>query len=109
MKRKQPESKLRERVSEDLKALRLETRGRVYHRKIVSALVGTPDYLICVAGRFGALELKRDESVKLEPMQEHNFKRIKKAGGFCFKVTPVNWPKVLSAIKSLCAASFKNT
>lgn len=60
---------------------------------------GTPDILGCLNGRFIALELKRNDLQKPEPLQLHKLNAIKKSGGLSFCVTPENWVFVLEEIK----------
>ncbi len=91
---KQPESLLKERVLADLRAL-----PRTYAVKIQQVSIrGTPDILACIGGRFVAIELKRDEKQKPEPLQEHELKKILDAGGTALVVNPLNWPGVLAQL-----------
>lgn len=106
MKRQQPESILREKVGLDLKALRIESGGQLYFRKIFGALNGTPDFLICLCGKFVALELKKSAREKPDPLQVYNLNAIKKSEGMTFVVHPDNWAAVLSELRAAC---FKNT
>lgn len=70
------------------------------------ALVGIPDIIGCVAGRFVALELKksRKEAEKKHGrvrLQGHILMLIRNAGGYAEFVYPENWDEIhrdLSAI-----------
>lgn len=54
----------------------MKVSGGVYQRPNV------PDYLLCVAGRFVAVELKHpDGSTKPTPGQQHELDKIERAGG----------------------------
>lgn len=94
---KQPESILKERVLADLHKL-----PKTYAVKIQQVVIrGTLDIFVCVNGYFVALELKRDERQKPDPLQSHVIDKIKKAGGQAFLVHPMNWPDVLMQIRLL--------
>lgn len=94
---KQPETLLKERVLADLRAL-----PSVYVVKIQQvAIRGTPDILACIAGRFIAIELKRDEKEKPAPIQRYALAKISNAGGLSFVVHPLNWPGVLAELRRL--------
>jgi hypothetical protein len=43
---------------------------------------GTPDLILCVMGKFVAIEMKTPET-DLEPMQEYQRDKILKSGGIC--------------------------
>lgn len=62
---------------------------------------GTPDLLGCVNGMFIALELKRSESARIDPLQEHNINKIIAARGLAFLVFPENWQKVFQTLQRL--------
>lgn len=94
---KQPETILKERVLADLKKL-----PKTYARKIQQvAIVGTPDIFACINGYFVALELKRNEKQKPEPIQEYELTKIKEAGGVALVVTPLNWSGVFAGLQRL--------
>lgn len=63
------------------------------------SLRGTPDFLMCVAGKFVALELKRSAKEKPDPLQDHNLKLIRDAGGVGLVVFPENWNEVFDQLK----------
>ena len=57
------------------------------------AISGSPDIILCVWGRFVALELKSKEG-KLEPLQKYKLNEIKRTGGIALRVSPQNWEEV---------------
>lgn len=94
---KQPETLLKERVLADLKLL-----PKTYAVKIQQvAIRGTPDILACINGYFVAIELKRDEKQKPDPMQKHQLGKIQGAAGYTYVVHPLNWPGVLASLTRL--------
>ena len=69
---------------------------------------GTPDIIICVSGMFVALELKKSQKEKPDPLQDHNLLQINKAGGLGLKVYPENWPEVHIALIALSKGELIN-
>jgi hypothetical protein len=59
-----------------------------------TSLVGTPDILCCVNGRFVALELKKDSKSKASKLQEYNLLKVVEANGIAWVVHPENWEEV---------------
>jgi len=94
---KKAESTFKERIYPSLKALPHTWAQKIQQRTIH----GTPDFLLCIRGRFVALELKKDDKSDADPLQLYTLEKINQAGGFCFVVTPVNWPEVLDFLKRL--------
>ncbi len=62
-------------------------------------LIGVPDIVICVSGCFVVWELKTRS--KLAPIQAYVLKKIDRAGGHTFVVTPDNFDEALAFIKKL--------
>jgi len=56
-----------------------------------TSIRGTPDFLLCVKGRFVALELKRDARSRVTRLQEFSLRKIKLAGGLSGVVAPEAW------------------
>lgn len=52
---------------------------------------GTPDKLLCLAGRFVGLELKASSSAHRSILQEYHLMEIRRAGGVGMFVFPENW------------------
>lgn len=66
------------------------------------AIVGTPDLLICLNGKYVALEIKSKEG-KPSLLQSYNLDLIKKAGGLGYVVYPSNLDSVVEELKSAVA------
>lgn len=90
---KQPETRFKEKVQRDLKKLPFCFPIKIQQR----AIRGTPDLLVCLSGKFVALELKTD-SGKVDALQEFTLISIAKAGGIALVVTPSNWEKIFQAL-----------
>lgn len=92
-----PETKFQNRVLKDLKSLPhtwvLKTQER--------ARRGVPDILLCVAGRFVAIELKASEQALASPLQCYEISKIEHSGGYAYIAYPENWEAVLNDIKSI--------
>lgn len=61
---------------------------------------GTPDFLLCVNGRFVGLELKTDTG-KLSVLQEYNLKRIEESGGIAIVMTPSNFQEEMTGLREM--------
>lgn len=90
-----PETRFKKRVLDDLKTIPEIWFVKVQQR----ALRGIPDILLCLAGRFMAIELKKDEFERPDPLQTYNLKKIEEAGGRSFVAFPKNWSQVFFEIK----------
>jgi hypothetical protein len=99
---KQPETRFKERVWRDLKALK--SKGLPIHfRKIQQVCInGTPDILLCVNGRAVDLELKAGPRSRVSRLQRWEMKQTEKAGGLAFLAWPEIWPDVLRKLVDLC-------
>lgn len=92
---KKPETRFKEKVKADL-----DTLERVWYLKTQEMTRrGTPDILACVNGKFFALELKVDS--RIDPLQEWNLQKIRKANGSGWEVNPTNWPELFSILKQV--------
>lgn len=92
---KQPETKFKEKV---LPMLRKLPKSWFIKTQMLS-LVGVPDIIGCVNGRFVALELKksRKEAEKAHGgavLQRHLLAKIRRAGGFADFCYPENWGEI---------------
>lgn len=85
---KQPETKFKERVIRDLKTIPncwfIKTQERSRR--------GVPDILICLRGRFIAIELKTDTG-RLDKLQAITLDKIVDAGGTAFPTSPSRWER----------------
>ncbi len=62
---------------------------------------GTPDVIMCINGWFVALELKKSEKEKPDPLQEFKLGKIREANGFAFVCHPKNWETLLEFLTEL--------
>lgn len=87
----QSEGNFQKRVLRDLKKL-----GHCYFLKTQEkARKGVPDLIICLKGRFIAIELKREGEEPTE-LQEYVLDKILRAGGAAMPATPSTWPAIYS-------------
>jgi predicted type IV restriction endonuclease len=61
---------------------------------------GDPDYLLCIRGKFVALELK-SEGGKLDKLQQYRLDQVRLADGYAFAVWPDDWEDVYEELKEL--------
>jgi hypothetical protein len=69
------------------------------------AVLGIPDVVGCVAGRFCALELKKDEKAPIAKIQIYVLNKIKEAGGYAEICYPENHKKVLKELEKISQLS----
>lgn len=65
------------------------------------AMRGTPDFLLCINGRFVAIELKASAKDKASKLQEWTLDQISKAGGIALIACPENWAEVKELLINL--------
>ena len=95
--RLQPEAKFRNKVRAALKEL-----PNTWFVKVQQVgILGTPDFLLCVNGRFVALELKKSSKDRPTKLQAHNLDKIKRAGGVAIVAAPDSFTEALSIISQL--------
>lgn len=95
-----PETKFRQgRVLPFLKTLR----NTAYFPIQQVSIRGTPDYILCVRGRFVGLELKRSQEADTSKLQQFNLDWIKRVGGVAIKAYPENWDLVKGVLRSMDA------
>lgn len=63
---------------------------------------GVPDILLCLRGRFIAIELKVDDEVPT-PLQKFTLQCIVRAHGTAFHTTPSRWPEHFEMLKTILA------
>jgi hypothetical protein len=92
-----PETVFKEHVRRDLAKL-----PHCWFEKIQQVCIrGTPDLLVCIAGFFVAIELKKDEKAKVDALQTHKLLQIEKAGGLAFIAYPSNWGEIYNRLTEL--------
>jgi hypothetical protein len=91
-----PESLFRKRVVKCLKDL---PKTHIFSIQ-QSSLVGTPDLLLCVNGKFVALELK-SFTTEAKGLQKYNLEKVEECGGIGITAYPENWSAVFDRLKSL--------
>jgi hypothetical protein len=93
-----PETRFKEKVLKDLALIPqtwvLKTQERSRR--------GVPDLLVCLKGKFVAIELKVDDEPTM--LQAHILKRIHAASGVAFSTTPEEWAAHYAMLKELAAA-----
>lgn len=94
---KKEETLFKERVAKALKTL-----PNTWFVKIQQvSLRGIPDFLLCIGGRFVAIELKSSRRAHRNPLQEWTLDTIAKTGGHAYLVSPETWPDLFSDIKEM--------
>ena len=90
-----PEGKVKDKIKKILKA-----HGIYYAMPMGTGFgnAGVPDFLICVKGRFIAVEAKAGKG-KTTALQEKNIREIQEAGGDAFVIHENNLGKLDSRIK----------
>tara|TARA_R100000152_G_C6758007_1_gene181863 strand:- start:1004 stop:1309 length:306 start_codon:yes stop_codon:yes gene_type:complete len=69
------------------------------------ALLGIPDVIGCVNGKFCALELKRHKGASITKLQIYVLKLIKKSNGYSRIVHPDNYKSVLRELEKISQLS----
>ncbi len=91
------ETNLKNRVLKRLKAM-----SKLWYVKTSErAQRGIPDLLICYAGVFIAIELKRSEKATVTALQLYNLDAIEKAGGYSFILHPNNIDEVIETLQNI--------
>ncbi len=96
-----PETVFRKRVRADLDRLIKEGKPIWFEAIQQKAIVGSPDFVLCIRGYFVALELKA-EGGKLSAIQEAKLNAIVEKGmGIALVSDPGTWHDALSLIEFL--------
>jgi len=94
---KKPETNFKEKVQKDLEKV-----PNTWFVKIQQVSIrGIPDFLICCNGNFVAIELKKDEHVIRNPLQEWTLECIAHAGGMGIIVDPGCWKDALDMLHDM--------
>ena len=97
---RKPETVFRTRVRALLKKLSLE--GPLWYEAIQQkSIKGSPDYVLCLGGLFIALELKKSEKDKPDPVQQAKLRQISEACGMSLVAYPENWIHTAELITGL--------
>jgi hypothetical protein len=73
----------------------------IFHESIQQkAIVGTPDILCCIQGRFVAIEIK-SKGGKLSALQKVKLQKIIDAGGIGIEVNPSNFEEAKYVLEHL--------
>lgn len=64
------------------------------------AIIGDPDFMLCINGKFVALELKTDKGT-FGPGQEYKLAKIERCGGISIVARPQNWQDVKKLLQQL--------
>ena len=91
---KKPETIFKEKVLEELR----EIKNSYWIKVQQLAIIGIPDILVTINGRFIALELKKDEKGKADKLQEYVLHEIDKAGGIALVAHPNNFDEIKNYI-----------
>lgn len=102
MARKQPETRFKEKILPILQKLP----NSYFIKTQMVALLGVPDIIGCVSGKFCALELKRNskEAKRLTGrvrLQGHILLLIRNAGGYAEFCYPENWEAIFSDLSKI--------
>lgn len=94
---KKPETLFKERIVPQLNSI---PKSWWFKTQMLS-LLGIPDIIGCVNGRFVAIELKKSAKDKPSALQQYVLKTIRKAGGYAKSASPENWKKIKREIENL--------
>lgn len=100
----QRETKFKEKIRPILEALPNTWVVKIQQQ----AIRGTPDLILCIRGKFVALELKRCTKSKPDRLQEYTLNKIIDAGGIGLVVSPENWKETFNFLREIAMAPFKS-
>lgn len=83
-----PEGKIKSKFNKKLLQLSAAYPDRIFRRMPVTRGMGGPllDYILCIAGRFVAVEAKRDKDHSMTTQQINTMHEIEQAGGRVFLI-----------------------
>jgi len=96
---KKPETVYKERV----RAFLRELPGCWFVKVQQVCLRGVPDFLVCISGKFVAIELKKDLKSQPDALQVVILGKIKRAGGITILSCPETWEEDKNLLRSLAA------
>jgi hypothetical protein len=95
-----PETAFRKRVTDFLRHLP----NTVYFSVQQIAIIGTPDLICSINGRFVALELKSSADAVVSAVQQYNITRIVSVGGgIGLVISPEGWTKAQQYLSGLAS------
>lgn len=68
------------------------------------AIRGDPDFILCIWGRFVALELKKDAAEDARSLQQYKLQKVQKTNGISFVASPENWEEVSKKLSEMDAS-----
>jgi len=100
------EKQVKDKVVGVLKKLQLEGVPLWYYMPVQTGLgrAGIPDFIVCVGGRFIAIETKRDHKAQLSARQTFESKRIENAGGTYLVVRDDNYQFLEGTLRNAAVA-----
>jgi hypothetical protein len=98
---KKPETIFKERVHRDLREIQKATQALWFVKTQQVSIRGTPDELLCVRGKFIAIELKATEKDFCDPLQLRTLDLIHAASGLAMCAHPGNWDLILPCLWKL--------
>ncbi len=101
---RKPETNFRARVKRDLATLRETVVFPIQQQTIL----GDPDLICCIRGKFVALELKSAKG-KASVLQTHKLESVRKAGGVAFTVFPSLWEEIFASLNILAGGSYESS
>lgn len=94
---KGPESKFKDKIRPFLKSLKNSWFCKIQQMGIS----GTPDFILCIAGVFVALELKKDSKSHPTELQLYMLRKIRESGGIGLVAFPENWEIISHYLEKL--------
>lgn len=94
---KKPETLFKEKIKPRIESLPFSW----WLKTQMLALLGIPDYIGCIDGRFVAMELKRSEKQMPTKLQQYVLNKINEAGGLGIRCNPQNFEEVFLSLKGL--------
>lgn len=70
------------------------------------AIHGSPDFVLCVHGRFVSLELK-DVKGSVSKLQEYKLERVRETGGVRIVASKLNWQEVKKQLSEMDSSKEK--
>jgi len=100
------EKQVKTKVLRVLKKLQREGIPLWYYMPVQMGMgrAGIPDFVVCINGRFVAIETKRDRKAQLSVRQAFERKKIENAGGLYLVIHDENYPSLERALRDAAIA-----